>query len=82
MTSDKNQDSSRLAQMFFSSPSLPLAGFFATVLLLVQIPAALILLSRLLKGPSRRRPIAPQTPTPEQLGVVSVVVPPSTNAIA
>ena len=61
--------------MFFSSPSLPLAGFFATVLLLVQIPAALILLSRLLKGPSRRRPIAPQTPTPEQLGVVSVVVP-------
>ena len=61
--------------MFFSSPSLPLVGFLATVLLLVQIPATLILLSRLLKGPSRRPPIAPQTPTPEQLGVVSVVVP-------
>ncbi|MGC1396839.1 MAG: 2'-O-glycosyltransferase CruG [Coleofasciculaceae cyanobacterium] len=61
--------------MFFSSPSLPLAGFLATVLLLVQIPATFILLSRLLKGPTRRPPIAPQTPTPEQLGVVSVVVP-------
>jgi dolichol-phosphate mannosyltransferase len=61
--------------MFFSSSSLPLAGFLATVLLLVQIPATLILLSRLLKGPTRRPPITPQTPTPEQLGVVSVVVP-------
>lgn len=61
--------------MFFSSSFLPLAGFLATVLLLLQIPATLILLSRLLKGPTRRPPITPQTPTPEQLGVVSVVVP-------
>ena len=61
--------------MFFSSSPLLIAGFLATILLLIQIPAAFLLLSRLLKGPGRRRPIAPQTPIPEQLGVVSVVVP-------
>ena len=59
--------------MFFSSSPLPFA--VATILLLIQIPAAFILLSRLLKGPGRRRPIQPQTPIPEQLGTVSVVVP-------
>ncbi len=48
------------------------AGF---VLLLVQVPVALMLLSRLLKGPFRRPPIQPQTPKPEQIGVVSIVVP-------
>ncbi len=44
-------------------------------LLLIQVPATAILLSRLLKGPSRHRPIEPQTPVPEILGKVSVVVP-------
>lgn len=44
-------------------------------LLLIQAPATAILLSRLLKGPSRRPPIEPDAPTPELLGAVSVVVP-------
>ncbi|MBE9004162.1 glycosyltransferase family 2 protein [Fortiea sp. LEGE XX443] len=45
------------------------------ILLLFQLPAAAILLSRLLKGPGRLPPIQPQQPTPELLGNVSVVVP-------
>lgn len=63
--------------MFFSLPSfsLPIAGFLAITLLLIQTPATFILLSRLIKGPGRRRPILPQAATPEQLGAVSVVVP-------
>ncbi|OWY68079.1 glycosyl transferase [cyanobacterium TDX16] len=44
-------------------------------LLLLQVPAATILLSRLLKGPSRHPPLIPRTPTPDMLGSVSVVVP-------
>ncbi len=44
-------------------------------LLLIQVPATAILLSRLLKGPSRHPPIEPQTPVPDLLGSVSVVVP-------
>lgn len=55
--------------------SLPCAGFLALTLLLIQIPAVLLLLSRLLKGPGRRPPIVPQTTTPDQMGAVSVVVP-------
>jgi dolichol-phosphate mannosyltransferase len=45
------------------------------LLLLIQVPATAVLLSRLLKGPSRRRPIEPQAATPDLLGSVSVVVP-------
>ncbi len=45
------------------------------LLLMIQVPAAAILLSRLLKGPRRYPPIQPQIPTPELLGTVSVVVP-------
>ncbi len=55
------------------SPST--AGFLALALLLIQTPAAFLLLSRLIKGPSRRPPIEPHTATPGQLGAVSVVVP-------
>lgn len=44
-------------------------------LLLIQLPAALIMLSRILKGAVRHPPIAPQSPTPDLLGKVSVVVP-------
>ena len=44
-------------------------------LLLIQVPATAILLSRLLKGPSRHPPIEPQAPVPELLAKVSVVVP-------
>ena len=45
------------------------------LLLLIQLPAALIMLSRILKGAIRQPPIAPQNPTPDLLGKVSVVVP-------
>lgn len=50
-------------------------GAIALGLLLIQVPATAILLSRLLKGPSRRPPIEPLSPTPDILGAVSVVVP-------
>ena len=50
-------------------------GAFSLGLLLLQVPAAAILLSRLLKGPSRHPPIEPSFATPELLGTVSVVVP-------
>jgi dolichol-phosphate mannosyltransferase len=51
---------------------LYLGGF---TLLLLQIPATLILLSRLLKGPFRRPPIQPQPDCHVGLGIVSVIVP-------
>ncbi|MEW5856757.1 MAG: glycosyltransferase family 2 protein, partial [Cyanobacteriota bacterium] len=59
---------------------LTLQSALSLLLLLVQAPAAAILLSRLLKGPSRRSPIHPQTATPELLGAVSIVVPTLTEA--
>jgi len=45
------------------------------VLLGLQLPATVILLSRLLKGPRRRSPLTPQKPTPDLLGKVGIVVP-------
>ena len=45
------------------------------VLLLAQFPAAAILLSRLLRGPSRFPPLRPQLAQPAFLGKVSVIVP-------
>ena len=45
------------------------------LILVFQVPAVFVLLSRLLKGPFRQPPIQPQSPTPELLGNVSVVVP-------
>ncbi|MBD2409780.1 glycosyl transferase [Nostoc calcicola FACHB-389] len=51
------------------------------LLLLIQVPATAILLSRLLKGPTRYPPIEPQQPTPELLGRVSVVVPTLNEAL-
>nr|WP_235927161.1 glycosyltransferase family 2 protein [Gloeocapsopsis dulcis] len=45
------------------------------MLLLIQIPATAVLLSRLLKGPSRHPPLEPTLATPELVGSVSVVVP-------
>lgn len=47
----------------------------AFILLVLQVPVVLILLSRLLRGPSRRAPVAPLAPSLDQLGAVSVVVP-------
>lgn len=43
--------------------------------LLLQLPAVAILMSRLVKGPSRRPPLEPQSPTPDLIGACSVVVP-------
>lgn len=45
------------------------------VLLLAQVPAVAILLSRLLRGPFRRAPLQPRPAQPAFLGQVSVVVP-------
>jgi dolichol-phosphate mannosyltransferase len=45
------------------------------VLILAQLPAIAILLSRLLRGPGRYPPLPSQAPNPEDLGTVSVVVP-------
>jgi dolichol-phosphate mannosyltransferase len=44
-------------------------------ILISQIPATAILLSRLLKGATRRSPLLPQPAEPELMGKVSVVVP-------
>lgn len=47
----------------------------AFCLICLQIPAVVILLARLIKGPSRQPPIRPQAATVDILGCVSVVVP-------
>ena len=54
---------------------LTLQGALSLGLLLIQVPATAVLLSRLLKGPSRHRPIEPRSATPDLLAKVSVVVP-------
>jgi len=54
---------------------LTLQNGIALGLALIQAPATAILLSRLSKGPTRRPPIEAQTPTPDLMGAVSVVVP-------
>ena len=51
------------------------AGAIALVLLMLQLPATMVLLSRLVKGPTRRPPLQPRAATPAQSGSVSVVVP-------
>lgn len=51
------------------------------ILLLIQVPATAILLSRLLTGPSRHPPVDPQDPTPDILGSVSVVIPTLNEAL-
>lgn len=58
-----------------------IASAISLLLLLIQLPATAILLSRLLKGPSRLPPIAPKNPTPELLGSVSVVIPTLNEAL-
>jgi dolichol-phosphate mannosyltransferase len=52
-----------------------IANAISLILLVIQLPATAILLSRLLKGPGRQPPVAPQNPTPDILGCVSIVVP-------
>ncbi|KAB8334817.1 glycosyltransferase [Scytonema tolypothrichoides VB-61278] len=60
---------------------LTIASALCLFLLLIQLSATAILLSRLLKGPSRHPPITPQNPTPELLGCVSVVIPTLNEAL-
>ncbi len=47
----------------------------ATVCLAIQIPAIALLLSRLVRGPFRRKPLQPASPSGDLLGAVSVIVP-------
>lgn len=52
-----------------------LISAIALLLLTIQLPAVMVLLSRLLKGPTRRPPLQPSHATPDQTDAVSVVVP-------
>lgn len=52
-----------------------LSSAIALLLLALQLPAVMVLLSRLLKGPTRRPPLEPCRANPDQMGAVSVVVP-------
>ncbi|MBR8834226.1 MAG: glycosyltransferase [Stigonema ocellatum SAG 48.90 = DSM 106950] len=58
-----------------------IASAISLLLLLIQGSATAVLLSRLLTGPNRHPPIEPQTPTPELLGSVSVVIPTLNEAL-
>lgn len=62
-----------MPSLLINSPAL--IGAIGLLLLLVQIPATAILLSRLLQGPNRQPPLSPHPATPNLLGQVSVVVP-------
>ena len=61
--------------MFSTDTSWLLSSAIALCLLALQLPAVMVLLSRLLKGPTRRPPLKPRQATPDQVGLVSVVVP-------
>ncbi|MEG4149072.1 2'-O-glycosyltransferase CruG [Microcoleus sp. Pol12B5] len=55
--------------------SQPLTTIIPVALLLLQLPAAALLMSRLIKGPSRIPPLEPDSPTLDLLGVCTAVVP-------
>ncbi len=63
----------------FSEPAASAVAIWGSgcflVVALVQLPAIAILLSRLLRGPTRHPPLQPRSPQPGYLGKVSVVVP-------
>lgn len=67
--------------MFLSMTPWLLTSAIALILLSLQLPAVLVLLSRLLKGPTRRPPLQPHRAVPEQLGQVSIVVPTLNEAL-
>ena len=52
-----------------------LTSIIPVALLLLQLPAAAILLSRLIKGPSRIPPLEPDSPTLDLLGACTAVIP-------
>jgi dolichol-phosphate mannosyltransferase len=70
-----------LPNIFTVENALTVESVITFLLLLIQVPATAILLSRLIKGPRRHPPIQPQPPTPEILGSVSVVVPTLNEAL-
>jgi dolichol-phosphate mannosyltransferase len=70
-----------LPNIFTVENALTVESVITFLLLLIQVPATAILLSRLIKGPRRHPPIQPQQPTPEILGSVSVVVPTLNEAL-
>ncbi len=51
------------------------ASALALLILAYQLPAAALLLGRLLQGPTRQLPLQPQRPTLDLLGAVSIIVP-------
>ena len=53
----------------------PMSNLLSFTLLLLQLPAVAILLSRLIKGPSRIPPLEPESPTLDLIGACTVVVP-------
>lgn len=56
----------------------PMGAFFSAIallLLVLQLPAVMVLLSRLIEGPRRRPPLQPRRATPDQVGQVTVVIP-------
>ncbi|MEG4092141.1 2'-O-glycosyltransferase CruG [Microcoleus sp. Pol12B4] len=55
--------------------SQPLTTIILVALLLLQLPAAALLMSRLIKGPSRIPPLEPDSPTLDLLGACTAVVP-------
>lgn len=57
------------------SEAVVIASALALLLLLIQLPAAAVLLARLLDGPRRQQPLIPVPSHPDWLGTVSVVVP-------
>lgn len=61
--------------LMLSAPSPDIVAVPVFLLLLVQVPALAILLSRLLQGPGRQPPLEPAPAVPRQMGAVSVVVP-------
>ncbi|MEG4010561.1 MULTISPECIES: 2'-O-glycosyltransferase CruG [unclassified Microcoleus] len=52
-----------------------LTSILPAALLLLQLPAAALLMSRLIKGPSRIPPLEPESPTLDLLGACTAVVP-------
>ncbi|MGA7936901.1 MAG: 2'-O-glycosyltransferase CruG [Kovacikia sp.] len=65
----------RLASLVELQTLIVLKNALFLGLLLCQLPAAAILLARLVRGPFRHPPLKPRSPKPEQLGSVSVIVP-------
>lgn len=70
-----------LNQLADVSQTTTIGSAIAWAFLAIQLPAIAILLSRLLRGPSRHPPLEPSTATPNQLGSVSIVVPTLNEAL-